>query len=562
MFWAVFLARRLACLTVLIAVSALGLPGAPARADIGSVGEKLPVCVAPVRAGQTIDDLFAGRIALDCDTPQIKLGGGDFWALSKPFRRTGEVALRSGSVWQDKRIVYARYADGMVLQKSSDARMASRNLQLGAIFLDHLPARAAPLAQVAWRIDGAANLRGILVDPRLATIAESGWSNLNIAALYAAFAGLGVALVIHNLALWAAMRHRFQLAYCMLVSMLLAYSFTSSGAIAWVIPDFSNNDRLRLNYIGLGLAAAAAVYFVRSFFEERVFSGWLGQLGVAIVGAVVTSCFAYAVFAPWEIWYFDRVFAISFIALVAYGPLLLWQAWRKGNPYMWTFALAWAVPLLFAGLRIANNLNFISWNFWIDHSTMLSMTLEALLSSVGISYRIRVLGRERDEARVQEIAARALADTDPLTGLLNRRAFLSQAIGRAGAQQLLIIDIDHFKAINETLGHDGGDEVLRVFARALRASARADALVARIGGEEFAVVAAFDQRIDPDDLLARLRAERMPFDLSVTASVGECAGRLTTEIDWKALYRSADRALYEAKRDGRDRARVASPLAA
>ncbi|MFX7784946.1 diguanylate cyclase, partial [Acinetobacter baumannii] len=80
-----------------------------------------------------------------------------------------------------------------------------------------------------------------------------------------------------------------------------------------------------------------------------------------------------------------------------------------------------------------------------------------LISSVGIAYRIRLLGRERDEARAQELAARALADIDPLTGLLNRRAFLHRAIGRPGAQTLLILDIDHFKAVNETIGHDGGD---------------------------------------------------------------------------------------------------------
>ena len=66
--------------------------------------------------------------------------------------------------------------------------------------------------------------------------------------------------------------------------------------------------------------------------------------------------------------------------------------------------------------------------------------------------------------------ARLLADADPLTGLLNRRAFLEQAIGRPGAQTLHLIDIDHFKAVNDTLGHDGGDEVLRVFARTLRAA--------------------------------------------------------------------------------------------
>jgi diguanylate cyclase (GGDEF)-like protein len=120
----------------------------------------------------------------------------------------------------------------------------------------------------------------------------------------------------------------------------------------------------------------------------------------------------------------------------------------------------------------------------------------------------------------------------------------------------MIADLDHFKQVNETVGHDGGDEVLRVFARTLSQVVPADALVARIGGEEFAVVLAAGGAFDPEDILAGLRAERMPFDVTITASIGVCVGTLEREQDWKALYGCADRALFEAKSAGRDRARV------
>ena len=214
---------------------------------------------------------------------------------------------------------------------------------------------------------------------------------------------------------------------------------------------------------------------------------------------------------------------------------------------------------MFAGIRIANNLDLVPWSFWIDNSTILSMAAEALLSSLAIAYRIRLLSLERDEARAQEIAALLLADTDPLTGLLNRRAFLRQAIGREGEQTLLVIDIDHFKNVNDTIGHDGGDEVLRVVARTLRAAVPAGGLLARIGGEEFAIISSLDTIGEPVDeaeaILGRFRASRMPFDLSVTASIGVCRGPLARETDWKALYRGADQALFEAKAAGRDRAR-------
>jgi diguanylate cyclase (GGDEF)-like protein len=178
------------------------------------------------------------------------------------------------------------------------------------------------------------------------------------------------------------------------------------------------------------------------------------------------------------------------------------------------------------------------------------------LSSLAIAYRIKLLTRERDEAIVREEIARRLADADPLTALLNRRSFLEKAIGRPGDHVLQIADLDHFKRVNDTLGHDGGDEVLRVFARMLRAVTPAAALVARIGGEEFAILTAAEEAIDSETLLARLRATRMPFDLKVTASIGTCTGPILTERDWKALYRGADGALFEAKSAGRDRARV------
>jgi diguanylate cyclase (GGDEF)-like protein len=124
----------------------------------------------------------------------------------------------------------------------------------------------------------------------------------------------------------------------------------------------------------------------------------------------------------------------------------------------------------------------------------------------------------------------------------------------------MLTDIDHFKRVNETLGHDGGDEVLRVFARVLRQAAPG-ALIARMGGEEFAILSPADRAVTPDAILAKLRSARMPFDLTVTASIGACTGPLATESDWKAMYRRADRALFDAKQAGRDRARFAPPSA-
>ncbi len=535
-------------------IFALGAIGAtPAAAQTGVAGRPVAVCVTPAKPDMKPRVLFAQPARFDCHTKQTAFGSGDYWVLSKPVNFSGPADIRIGSLWQERMTLFALYADGAIVSAVTDGRSATRHLQLGAIIERGLPARPAPLVRLLWHVEGSANLRGVLVGARIATPAESADANLVLGIMYAGFCGLCVALLVYNLALWGALRYDFQLAYCAMLVGLLTYAISSSGGLAWAWPNIVNNDRLRINYASLGVCAMAAMLFARTFFEPRVFAGWLNKATNVVFVAMTATVLMLVTLAPWRITLFDRFFTLAFLAQLGIVLPILWRGWRTRSNYLWLFAIAWAAPIIFACFCVANALNAIRWSFWLDNSTILTMTVEALFSSLAIAYRIRLLSNERDEARAQEIAARLLADTDPLTGLLNRRAFLRHAIGREGEQTLLLADIDHFKRVNELIGHDGGDEVLRVFARTLRQSVPAAALVARIGGEEFAIVTPSALAVEPEDILARLRAGRMPFDLTVTASIGASTGPLMKEADWKALYRGADRALFEAKADGRDR---------
>jgi diguanylate cyclase (GGDEF)-like protein len=156
---------------------------------------------------------------------------------------------------------------------------------------------------------------------------------------------------------------------------------------------------------------------------------------------------------------------------------------------------------------------------------------------------------------------------DALTGLYNR-AYFSNQVGpltegvsmRGLGMAILLLDIDRFKRINDTYGHDVGDDVLREVACVLRDSTRSDDLVARYGGEEF--VLALPVR-DPD--LATERAERIRTNLSsrairagretlhVTASIGLAYAPPELPRPAAELITVADRCLYQAKRTGRDR---------
>jgi len=154
-----------------------------------------------------------------------------------------------------------------------------------------------------------------------------------------------------------------------------------------------------------------------------------------------------------------------------------------------------------------------------------------------------------------------LASTDHLTGLLNRRAFsdrLEHDVARARRHDrplsLAVFDVDHFKSINDTFGHPTGDRVLGDFAERLMAGRRAGDVIARIGGEEFALIMA-----DTDGAGAELCAERnrlaigehaFPGVGTLTTSIGICA--LDHASDAQELLRNADRALYWAKASGRN----------
>lgn len=172
-------------------------------------------------------------------------------------------------------------------------------------------------------------------------------------------------------------------------------------------------------------------------------------------------------------------------------------------------------------------------------------------------------------ARLQEAqrAAEAQALSDPLTGLANRRA-LERELARAAAETqrsgthfaLAHIDLDHFKAVNDTLGHAAGDHVLVHAAEVLRLAARRSDLVARVGGDEFVLL--LRGTIDPDELqalgervIARLE-KPIPHEgatCRISASIGIALSHCYDPPDAERMLTDADVALYDAKRSGRGR---------
>ncbi len=230
-------------------------------------------------------------------------------------------------------------------------------------------------------------------------------------------------------------------------------------------------------------------------------------------------------------------------------------------------ALSWLLrwSLLLSGWADANNLH-ASPNDLLRAPPLITTGFALLYSATPMVVTTLVLGIVNARLR-QQLRSRAM--TDELTGVMTRRALrelftslLSDALRREKQVAALMLDLDHFKTINDRYGHPAGDAVLRQVANTMQDQLRADALLARYGGEEFAIVTPVD-----DMRTARIIAERLrsaiantpiaitpQIQLAVTVSIGVTMCTQSQTLDM-ALLR-ADEALYRAKRAGRDRVEI------
>ncbi|HEY7245067.1 MAG TPA: GGDEF domain-containing protein [Xanthobacteraceae bacterium] len=194
------------------------------------------------------------------------------------------------------------------------------------------------------------------------------------------------------------------------------------------------------------------------------------------------------------------------------------------------------------------------------------LSFEALLFTISIAFILLAMAKERVEYR-----HRTAAMVDPLTGIANRRAFLldgDELMKRHAwdpcPAAALVIDLDHFKSINDRFGHAIGDRVLQVFAEAVKANVRSCDLVGRLGGEEFAAIL---YNIGRDRALAVAERVRQSFaeaavdvdgrPVLATVSIGVVVNQ-DGPLDVPDLLARADQALYCAKERGRNRVEIAA----
>lgn len=239
---------------------------------------------------------------------------------------------------------------------------------------------------------------------------------------------------------------------------------------------------------------------------------------------------------------------------------LLRRGRRPYPPALRIVVLFLALPVAVLLLRALKQLFGTPVDSIVAHDPVqIALHLTAALAPVATALGFVLMVASRLQAELAEAA-----DTDPLTGLANRRRV--EALARPwvedpeGALSALMIDVDHFKRVNDQYGHDAGDEALVWLGSHLRVEARASDLVGRLGGEEFVMLLPGTRLAEALVLAERLRATvaATPADLGggiewpLTISVG-VAERRPGDTEVRSLLRRADDAMYEAKRAGRNR---------
>lgn len=313
----------------------------------------------------------------------------------------------------------------------------------------------------------------------------------------------------------------------------------------------------------LGRSATAASVFLATLFLDRFATlrrysprgRWLALgLGGSVVGLMLLGSL------PWAP--LQALPSLLINPLLALGaPLILGvalNALRRGSLYAGVFLLGWA-PLLLLTMLDSAALPALSGVTWLSDGMLAAGAFEALVLSLGLAGRALSLRHERDLARI-------LADTDPLTALLNRRAWgarldtmLTRARGGRQPLSVVFLDLDHFKRLNDSRGHEAGDHALRRLAQLIHAEVLPHGLAGRYGGEEF-VIALPGRDSDEATAIARriraaLRESAIPVDAAgelLDVSIGVAS--LLRGDNASSLIGRADRAMYADKQARRSEA--------
>jgi diguanylate cyclase len=388
--------------------------------------------------------------------------------------------------------------------------------------------------------------------------------------------GIGLSLLFYSLSQWWGSREALFLKYAALVTGSILFILLQLG----LGTQYLWRDNNWLQYRMSGLAALLAICGTFLFLEEALRDTQSGSLttgrarpiwrrimwGGAALTALLALLYALGVFNT----------AVVTIIVTILGPMpsLLCmpqfiERARKRDAIGIYLLIAWTIYMVGVLVITAVIRGQLPVNFWTLHSFQFSATFDMLAWMYVLALRSKASRKAIEHASLERDVMRALAHTDPLTGLANRRSLndaLAIALKRSSNENLLavyVIDVDEFKPVNDTYGHDTGDELLIAIAQLLKSHVRTGDVVARFGGDEFVVLAHSLRRERQaaelgDSLLSLFNR---PIQLKTcTVSVGLTIGFAIAPhdgADATTLLKRADDAMYSGKQSGKRRVRRA-----
>ncbi|MFA7083883.1 MAG: diguanylate cyclase [Arcobacteraceae bacterium] len=374
--------------------------------------------------------------------------------------------------------------------------------------------------------------------------------------------GLLLSLAIYNLFIFISSLYREYLYYSLYLISSTLWIFYVYGSMAHYFHIYGEIP-LKFNF-GIMLAPIFLALFIQTIFKtKRKYK--LEHLLLNSISAVALANFIYGLIN------FNSALEILSLSLSYALIIFMWIAisiYRKGDKLIKIFLFAHTFYLIFSVYALLYYRGLVNSTYIASHGTSIGLVIEALLLSYLVSYKFKRMEQEREEDRFKQIELKLLASTDPLTKLYNRR-YLTEVseqmllLSKREKKELsvLILDIDKFKNVNDTYGHQFGDEVLVVLSHNLVEHQRESDLICRYGGEEFVVLLPNTSLENATKIAEKIRKEveslRIPLPLGekfrFTISLGVSAIDVENEDNIESALKRADKALYKAKETGRNK---------
>ncbi|NMH60982.1 sensor domain-containing diguanylate cyclase [Alteromonas ponticola] len=383
--------------------------------------------------------------------------------------------------------------------------------------------------------------------------------------------GIMVALALYNLILFFSVRLPEYGLYALYLIGFVINSLSYTGQLhTWITPDFGPYFQDWLDIFLMITYSIAGLHFARKLLQTKQYAPILDRATIVVTlvipaGMVIGFIFNQLTFALFLAFLLNTTFAVLFI-------LLGLQALKHRIAAARLFLICSVTAATCICISTAAVAGFVPYNDVTFKLIEVGMAFEAICLAFLLAQRFR-------SAEADKQMAEKTARLDSLTGLNNRRGFAHaaqpiwfQEIRNGRDVSVVLIDIDHFKRINDGFGHSKGDEVLKAVAAVLKRGARRSDIIARWGGEEFLILLPETSEAQATQHAERLRQQIEKIELTspggaikFTASFGVCGtidGMFSKtklrDDDLETIINVADEALYQVKASGRNQVKAAT----